>query len=480
MGISHKTRCIAAESAGKIAKRLVRIGSGMGKSFPGYVYLKIGSRNCVADLAKKPEIGSIIITGTNGKTTTTKITSLLLEKDAIISYNYDSNTLNAIITGLLSDRVELGVFEYGIRDMKNAIPDTVCRLVDPVGVVYTNISREHSQVAGRKNPFHEYYKSKKLLCQPMTRGLIICNADDPRTALVGVEKEKEEVLRVNYYGMDYDLEDESFLLETITCPKCDNPLEYTYRYLNYRGVYKCSCGFSRPSPQVRATELILEPTRWKVRFKGRTYNYSCKKEVSIDIKVDVPAFGIHNLYNLLCAITIYLSFTPQPDNIPNTVSQVCEQLDMSILPPGRFEIFKINEKNVGIGQGDNGDALMANVNYMKSQISGDLCFIYETPDKDEEEIFEDHLNALEISEATKIHVIPGRESVDAARSYFEIIAKKYDAEFYAIPYEDIKGRINKAVELMQKSPEKNVIISGCGAEHDFWARLKSLSKSFQE
>ena len=35
--------------------------------------------------------------------------------------------------------------------------------MDPVGVVYTNVSREHSQVAGVKNPFQEYLKAPVLL-----------------------------------------------------------------------------------------------------------------------------------------------------------------------------------------------------------------------------------------------------------------------------------------------------------------------------
>jgi hypothetical protein len=62
---------------------------------------------------------------------------------------------------LLSDNIDLGVFEYGIRDLKHAIPDEVCNLVQPVGVVYTNVSREHSIVAGVLNPFDNYLKGKR-------------------------------------------------------------------------------------------------------------------------------------------------------------------------------------------------------------------------------------------------------------------------------------------------------------------------------
>jgi len=159
MGLSGKIRCKTAKISGKLAKSVIKVGKGMGKSFPGYLYLKIGSGTCLKELAKEPTIGSIIVTGTNGKTTTTKLISMLLEKNTLISYNYDSNTLNAIATGLLNDNIDLGVFEYGIRDLIHAIPDEVCNLVQPVGVVYTNVSREHSIVAGVLNPFDNYLKA---------------------------------------------------------------------------------------------------------------------------------------------------------------------------------------------------------------------------------------------------------------------------------------------------------------------------------
>ena len=82
MGLSGKLRCKTAKISGKLAKSLVKLVKCMGKSFPGYLYLKIGSDNCLMELAKQPRIGSIIITGTNGKTTTTKLISMLLEKDS--------------------------------------------------------------------------------------------------------------------------------------------------------------------------------------------------------------------------------------------------------------------------------------------------------------------------------------------------------------------------------------------------------------
>jgi len=487
MGISQSIRCKTAETAGKLSKYLTKLGSGMGKSFPGYIYLRIGKRECVKDLSRKLKIGSVIITGTNGKTTTTKITALLLAKDTSITYNYESNTINAIVTGLLTGKVDLGIFEYGIRDIKNAIPDTVSKMVDPVGVVYTNVSREHSQVSGRKNPFEEYLRAKQLLSNPMERGIVICNADDPRTTFIGKNKENETL--VTYYGLDIELEDKTPLTGDVFCPICKENLVYSKRYLNHRGIYQCSCGFSRPEPDLKLTQLFLQEDRWQVNVEGEIFNYPTDKKVPLDFKVEIPAFGVHNLYNLLCAVTTYASFTPYPENIQKTVRNACDELDLSILPPGRFEIFNVSNelmenKLVGMGQGDNGDALKANIQFMETyagkDISSDTAFIYTTPDEGEDEIFEDHLSSLISLNPRIVHVVPGRESIEAARNYYNILKKSLPADFYPLSHEDMEKRIDKIRELVEESPFKYVIVSGCGPEQYMWGNLKSGCKSLQE
>ena len=74
-------------------------------------------------------IGPILITGTNGKTTTTTLLIKLLSADTKIRKSFESNTIHAITTGILKGDGDLGVFEYGIRNKSYGIPDTVQRLI---------------------------------------------------------------------------------------------------------------------------------------------------------------------------------------------------------------------------------------------------------------------------------------------------------------------------------------------------------------
>ena len=149
------------------------------------------------------------------------------------------------------------------------------------------------------------------------------------------------------------------------------------------------------------------------------------KHIPLNLTIKTPAFGLYNLYNLLCAVTTYASFTPTPENIENTVKKISKSLDLSILPPGRFEIMKIGDKLVGMGQGDNGDALNANVQFMEDYVEGELGFIYTTPDTGEDEIFEDHLQSVISANPKKVYVVPGRTSVKSAEEYYEKINERF-------------------------------------------------------
>ncbi|MDO5859999.1 Mur ligase family protein [Methanobrevibacter sp.] len=459
-----------AKFIAKVGGPFSKFGPGSGKSFAGILFTRIAGVDAVSELSKDLEIGSVILTGTNGKTTTTTLLIKLLSTDTQIRSSFESNTINAIASAFIQQKGELGVFEYGIRNIKYGVPDTVQKVVDPVGVVYTTISQEHTQVAGVKNPFEDYYKAKRLLSQGMTRGVIVTNADDPRTALIGLDKEKD--VTINYYGIECDgIEDING--EAIECPKCGETLAFSRHFLNHRGIYECSCGFKRPDANVKLTNAEFNPESWKLTIEGDLFNFTVSKNVKFNIDIAVPPFGFHNIYNTLASITAYATFTPKVENIESTVKSIFNNLDMSFIPPGRFEVVDIGGKFVGLGQGDNGDAARINAMFMNQYVDGPLEFIYTTPDVDEEEIFEDHFEVVKSMNPAHLIVVPGRKSIDKAHEYYEIMKKEYpDAEFYPLSYDEMDARIEKLSELAQNSKYDYVILTGCGEEQAMWEKIK--------
>lgn len=465
-----KPKLIAAKITGKVVGQLSKIGPGEGKNIPGYAFMKVGGEESVSQIAKDLKMGSVLVTGTNGKTTTTTLLIKLLSSDIQIRKSFENNTIHSIITAILNQKGDLGVFEYGIRNIEWGIPDTVQRLIDPIGVVYTTISQEHTQVAGVKNPFPEYYRAKRLLSQGMERGVVVTNADDPRTAFIGMEKEAD--IHVNYYGLAVD-DIEDFGGNAVECPNCGKTLQYSRFFMNHRGIYSCQCGFRRPEPNVKLVSAEFNPDSWDLTIEGDVYNYFKDGNVRFSVKLNVPPFGFHNIYNALASITAYATFTPKEASIESTVGKLFNNLDMSFIPPGRFEVIRYRDKNIGLGQGDNGDAIKINALFMKQFADESLEFIYTTPDVDEDEIFKDHFEVIRSMNPDHVIVVPGRKSIKKAEEYYNIIKKEYDdAEFYPLSYDDMDAKIEKLSELAKNSRYKNVIMTGCGEEQAMWEKIK--------
>lgn len=190
--------------------------------------------------------------------------------------------------------------------------------------------------------------------------------------------------------------------------------------------------------------------------------------------ITVPPFGFHNIYNTLASITAYATFTPKAENIESTIHEIFDNLDMSFIPPGRFEVIKTsNGKFVGLGQGDNGDALKINSMFMEQYIKGPFEFIYTTPDEGEEDIFNDHYRVIKYLNPDHIIVAPGRKSVKKAEEYCEIIRRDFDeVDFYPLSYDEMAKRVEKLTGLALNSRYDYVIMTGCGEEQLMWEEIK--------
>lgn len=467
---------IIGKNLSKIVEKAFYILPSGGKSFPGLFFIRLAGEDQITSLKNDQiEKGSILITGTNGKTTTTTMFIDLISKDMKISKSVGNNTIYSLTTGILANKGKIGVFEYGIRDIEHGRPADIERLLKPIGVVYTNISREHTQVLGKKNSLEDYIKAKTLLSQNMSEGMIITNCDDPITYNIGLNK-KDEV-KIVTYGLETDNIEDIHQIQNVSCPQCNKTLEYTKNYLNHRGLYSCECGFKRPTPDMRLTRLETDSDMWHITIEGSVYNYILQQDVDVNCNLNIPVLGIHNLYNILCSTTAYCCYTDKIENINEKIEDYFNSIDFSILPPGRFELFNVYDKLVGIGQGDNGDALKVNTLLIRLYAKDeDVEMIYTTPDEYEEEIFEDHKSSIHSLNPKHLIVTPGRISVKKAEEYYDEIKDEYDSAFYPLKF-DFEERVNKMISLVKESEYKYIIISGCGEEQVFWDEIKRRLKN---
>ena len=130
---------------GKVVQKIARLKGGSGSALPGLIAEKIDKSFLSSSLAKLPG-GVILVSGTNGKTTTTKIISDLLEAQGqkVLSNNSGSNFTRGVVSLVVNKSTIGGKLPYDIavleQDEAHAVLFT--KQVKPRGVVLLNVMRD--------------------------------------------------------------------------------------------------------------------------------------------------------------------------------------------------------------------------------------------------------------------------------------------------------------------------------------------------
>lgn len=269
--------------------RALRAGSG--SSLPGLLAEKI-DKNILGKLAGKLKYGVIIITGTNGKTTTAKMLSEILADEGFsVLHNPSGSNLtrgiaSALIfaTNLFGTRIhsDIAVFEIDEATMPEATSK-----IRPKFVLVTNLFRDQLDRYG------ELDKTAAIIGSSL-RGFsnttTILNADDPLVANLS----KYASGPVKYFGIeDPNISTKSTAaMDSKDCLECGHEFEYSSRYFGHLGVWKCpNCGSARPKPQYVAQNIKLTPETSTFELK-----LSAEK-----LNVEMQISGLYNVYNAVAA-----------------------------------------------------------------------------------------------------------------------------------------------------------------------------------
>lgn len=170
-------RTFAAVAAGKAARLATRLRGG-GSAFPGLVVERIDPR-FLATALSDVRGGIVVVSGTNGKTTTTKMLTEVLRAHGrrVVSNPTGSNFSRGVISALLGEvgpsgrvRADVAVLEL---DEAHSIP--FARTVAPTHALLLNVARD------QLDRFAEIDHTAALLARLAgltTRGLVL-NRDDP-------------------------------------------------------------------------------------------------------------------------------------------------------------------------------------------------------------------------------------------------------------------------------------------------------------
>lgn len=321
-----------AVAAGRLAGSASRLtGRGGGSSLPGVVASRVHPR-LLQRLVGDAGVPVVAVTGSNGKTTTSRFLSALLRADGrTVAHNRDGANLEQGVVTLALDaagwdgRVPAGttfVIEVDEGALRLVAPQT-----KPDVLVVTNLFRD------QLDRFGEIYAISDVIALA-ARGLpatsrIVVNADDPLTAELGADDLHPRIT----FGLELD---RSFgritsAADSIRCPRCRGDLTYTEVYLSHLGRYRCDrCEFARPRLDVAVVDLTVEgltATRLTVRTPQGT------------VEVSVPQPGLHIAYDVAGALAAAVAL-----DVP--VASTAEALSSIGAAFGRLELIAADGKDI--------------------------------------------------------------------------------------------------------------------------------------
>jgi lipid II isoglutaminyl synthase (glutamine-hydrolysing) len=326
-----QAKILAAILVGKTLIGLTHFLGRGGTTLPGRTALSIYP-DLTTFLVRQLKAGIILVTGTNGKTTTASLLSGILKARTlkVIHNQSGSNMAWGIASTLLAAANWLGSLKSDwalLEADEGAFPNLV-RATRPIGIITTNIFRDQLDRYGEIDLIQNAI-GRGLENQP-EGGFQVINADDPSLVSLTGETGKKRLT----YGLELELPANNIHntgRDLKTCPFCKTELTYDRVYFAHLGHYHCSnCSFKRPVPDVQLTG-------YQSRSDG-----SAQLEIKTGkdlVSLNSPLPGIYNLYNLLAALTCALAL-----KIPGAfATAVLEQADPAF---GRMELFAVNDKQL--------------------------------------------------------------------------------------------------------------------------------------
>jgi UDP-N-acetylmuramyl tripeptide synthase len=286
-------KIMAARAVGELARRA---GRGGGTSLPGKVLMRLDS-GALEQLSGRLPDGTVIISATNGKTTTTAMAATILERagSTLVSNRAGANMAGGIASTLLgaAGRRDTISGRLGLFEVDEFWLDRVAPQIHPRIMLLGNLFRDQLDRYGELETIADRWAA--LVAQLQETELAL-NADDPLIADLGRDRPG-----VSYFGVEdpaMAMAEMQHASDSKHCRRCGAAYVYEAVYLGHLGRYHCpNCGQRRPEPSVAATEIELLGTRG-ARFRLRT--------PTGDALVVLPLPGLYNVYNALGAAALVL------------------------------------------------------------------------------------------------------------------------------------------------------------------------------
>lgn len=298
MNIKQSLAIAAGGAAGWASRTLMHRSGG---NIPGAVALRIdpGLVSSLAGLFEQG--GAVVVTGTNGKTTTTNLTADCLAGTGlpVVTNRAGNNMEGGIATALMQGRRDLSAdarrsgAAVGCFECDELYTVRILPKLRPRYLVLLNLFRDQLDRYGEIDHTQDVI-ARALEESPATT--LLFNADDPLCASIARRVPNPRVA----FGIDEPTGTESDKVsDSRFCAVCNAPLDYDYVQYGQLGLYRCpACGWERPALDVAVRSIELNERGYAFDIVERG---GCGEERVLPVQTSYR--GLYMVYNVCAAFT---------------------------------------------------------------------------------------------------------------------------------------------------------------------------------
>jgi UDP-N-acetylmuramyl tripeptide synthase len=309
---------LAAEiAAARVAARLSRLaGAGGGTTIPGKLLWKLDP-GAIDRLAARLPQGAVLVSATNGKTTTAAMVAEILAPRVRLAHNASGANL---VSGVASALLAAPDAELALLEADEAALPEIARRVRPRAVCVGNLFRDQLDRYGELELVAERWRTAIRDLD----AIVVANGDDPQVGELAHGRPDSVV-----FGVDDPRHARPALqhaADSKYCIRCGTPYDYAAAYVGHLGDYRCpKCGHARPQLDVAGRNLELHGLE-RAAFDLDTPQGSRRVTLALP--------GLYNVYNALAAASLALAL-----DVP--LDEVVAGLERFSAAFGRFERIEI-------------------------------------------------------------------------------------------------------------------------------------------
>ena len=306
----------------KVTYKLMRLMGRTARALPGKLAFSI-DRNIIRELSEGHK--TIVITGTNGKTTTTHMVQQAII-DAYGSAAYDPSSTNleqGIATTLCLDSTLSGKrkSDWAVIESDEGATKIMLPAMHPQVLIVTNLYRDQVDRYPTWTTARDYI-IEAIKTSPET--VLVLDADCQVTASIADAVPNKVV----WFGMECDPYEEGVADhdDQVDCVKCGQPLAFSHRTFAHLGTFTCpSCGYTHHEADIAVVGVSDKQEKsctLTMRVHGR--------EISLPVNVRAG----YDIYNAAAAMAGLITL-----GVPE--QRAVAALGHFVHAAHRFEIFDV-------------------------------------------------------------------------------------------------------------------------------------------